>query len=219
MTDLAHFMEFLPCIKAETDVIVNVSTDDSLSTGIIKRMAPAVAASPEMCLLNTGSLNFAMHPLTNHYAECKCDWEQDYICRSISNVFRNTFDDIENVAKTLVWNNDCKSENEFHDVRQIQNHVFMKQTADCLFGKDYQRSMIGAGAAQMRLGAVAAQMSGHVRADLEASLLIERGKLATSDVQEVTKMREILEDQGNTIATPQAVRALISPKGVDQVTF
>ena len=249
--DPDHFMEFLPRIKAETDAIVNISTGGSLSTGIEDRMAPAVRASPEMCSLNMGSLNFAMHPLADRYKEWKYDWEEAYVRGSVGNIFRNTFDDIGKVAETLGKEHGCRFEHECYDVghlynlkfcmdqgmfhapvflqfvmgilggitANIDNLVFMKQTADRLFGDSYRWSVIGAGAAQMRLGAVAAQMGGNVRVGLEDSLFIERGKLATSNAQQVRKMRDILELQGNQIATPDEAREMLALKGADKVTF
>lgn len=249
--DPAHFMEFLPRIKAETDAIVNISTGGSLSTGIDDRMAPAVTASPEMCSLNMGSLNFAMHPLADRYKEWKYDWEEAYVRGSVGNIFRNTFDDIGKVAQTLGGDHAVKFEHECYDVghiynlkfcvdqgmfkapiflqfvmgilggitANIDNLVFMKQTADRLFGTDYQWSVIGAGAQQMKLGAVAAQMGGHVRVGLEDSLFIERGVLATSNAQQVNKMRGILETQGNQVATPAEARKMLGLKGAEQVNF
>ncbi|MEW9921548.1 3-keto-5-aminohexanoate cleavage protein [Marimonas sp. MJW-29] len=249
--DPAHFMEFLPRIKAETDAIVNISTGGSLSTGIEDRMAPAVAASPEMCSLNMGSLNFAMHPLADRYKEWKYDWEEAYVRGSVGNIFRNTFDDIGKVAKTLGGDHQVKFEHECYDVghiynlkfcvdqgmfkapiflqfvmgilggitANIDNLVFMKQTADRLFGTDYQWSVIGAGAQQMKLGAVAAQMGGHVRVGLEDSLFIERGVLAASNAQQVEKMRGILETQGNVVVTPAEAREMLGLKGADRVAF
>lgn len=249
--DPAHFMEFLPRIKAETDAIVNISTGGSLSTGIEDRMAPAVAASPEMCSLNMGSLNFAMHPLADRYSEWKYDWEEAYVRGSEGNIFRNTFEDIGKVAQTLGKTHGCRFEHECYDVghiynlkfcmdqgmfeapvflqfvmgilggitANIDNLVFMKQTADRLFGSNYRWSVIGAGGAQMRLGAVAAQMGGNVRVGLEDSLFIERGKLATSNAQQVRKMREILELQGNEIATPDEARAALALKGQQNTTY
>jgi uncharacterized protein (DUF849 family) len=101
----------------------------------------------------------------------------------------------------------------------IDNLVFMKQTADRLFGDSYQWSVIGAGGQQMKLGAVAAQMGGHVRVGLEDSLFIERGVLASSNAQQVTKMRGILEEQGNEIASPEEARAMLGLKGGDRVNF
>jgi len=102
---------------------------------------------------------------------------------------------------------------------EIDNLEFMKQTADKLFGDSYQWSVIGAGGAQMKLAAKAAAMGGHVRVGLEDSLYIERGQLAKSNAQQVEKIKGILAEQGNTIATPDEARAMLKLKGADNVNF
>ena len=71
----------------------------------------------------------------------------------------------------------------------------------------------------MKMAAVAAQMGGHVRVGLEDSLFIERGKLATSNAQQVEKIKNILIEQGNKIATPDEARLMLGLKGSDQVAF
>ena len=102
---------------------------------------------------------------------------------------------------------------------EIDNLVFMKRTADRLFGDNYQWSVIGAGGQQMKMAAVAAQMGGHVRVGLEDSLFIERGKLATSNAQQVEKVKSILIGQGNQIASPDEARTMLGLKGASQVGF
>ncbi len=87
--------------------------------------------------------------------------------------------------------------------------VDMRRTADKLFGKDYQWSMLAAGRNQMALGTMAAVMGGHVRVGLEDNLWIGKGQLATSNAQQVTKIRTILEELGLAIATPDEARAII----------
>ena len=62
-------------------------------------------------------------------------------------------------------------------------------------------------------------MGGHVRVGLEDSLFIARGELATSNAQQVTKIRRILEDLGAEIATPEEARELLDLKGGDRVGF
>ena len=102
---------------------------------------------------------------------------------------------------------------------EIENLVFMKRTADKLFLDGYQWSVIGAGNQQMRLASVAAQMGGHVRVGLEDSLYIARGELATSNAQQVEKVRDILALQGNQIASPDEARQMLGLKGAEKVGF
>ncbi len=102
---------------------------------------------------------------------------------------------------------------------EVDNLVFMKRTADRLFGEDYRWSVLGAGGAQMSLAATASQMGGNVRVGLEDSLFISRGKLATSNAQQVTKIRRIVEDLGCEVASPDEAREILGLKGGDQVAF
>lgn len=101
----------------------------------------------------------------------------------------------------------------------IDNLVFMKRTADRLFGDAYRWSVLGAGAAQLPLAAAAAQLGGNVRVGLEDSLFIERGRLAASNAEQVHKVRRILEDLGHQIASPQEARDILALKGGDKVGF
>lgn len=102
---------------------------------------------------------------------------------------------------------------------EVDNLIFMKRTADRLFGDDYRWSVLGAGGAQMGLAATASQMGGNVRVGLEDSLFISRGKLAESNAQQVTKIRGIVEDLGCEVATPDEARELLGLKGGDRVAF
>lgn len=100
-----------------------------------------------------------------------------------------------------------------------ENLMFMKETADKLFGDDYRWSVLGAGRHQMPLITQAAMMGGHVRVGLEDSLYIGAGKLAASNAEQVAKIRRILEELGLEIATPADAREILALKGGDQVGF
>ena len=97
--------------------------------------------------------------------------------------------------------------------------MHMRRTADRLFGKHYQWSVLGAGAAQLRIAAMAAAMGGNVRVGLEDSLWAGPGELATSSAVQVGLVRQVIEGLGKTIATPDEARNILSLKGADQVAF
>jgi len=90
---------------------------------------------------------------------------------------------------------------------------YMRRTADRLFGDAYQWSVLGAGRNQMTIARQAAQLGGHARVGLEDSLWIDKGQLATSNAQQVEKVRGILSDLGLEIATPDEARAILRLKG------
>ncbi|MEM9630426.1 MAG: 3-keto-5-aminohexanoate cleavage protein [Pseudomonadota bacterium] len=246
-----HFKAFLPVIKQATDAVVNVSTGGSLVNTMEERIAPAKWASPEMCSLNMGSMNFSFHPIADRIKDFKYDWEEDYIRNSEGYIFRNTFADIRYVASELGGIHGVKFEHECYDVGHlynlkfcmdaglfkppvfiqfifgilggigpdIDNLVFMKRTADRLFGDDYQWSVLGAGGAQMPFATTASQMGGNVRVGLEDSLMISRGQLARSNAEQVTKIRRIVEDLGCEVATPDEAREMLDLKGGDRTAF
>ena len=102
---------------------------------------------------------------------------------------------------------------------EVDNLIFMKRTADGLFGDDYRWSVLGAGAAQMPLATTGSQMGGHVRVGLEDSLFVSRGILAENNAQQVAKIRRIVEDLGCEVATPDEARDILALKGGDRVNF
>ena len=97
--------------------------------------------------------------------------------------------------------------------------MHMKRTADRLFGDDFRWSVLGAGANQFRVAAQAATLGGNVRVGLEDSLWAGRGELATSNAVQVRKVRNIIENLGLEIATPEEARKMLQLKGGDQVAF
>jgi uncharacterized protein (DUF849 family) len=97
--------------------------------------------------------------------------------------------------------------------------LHMKRTADRLFGDQYHWSVLAAGQHQMRIATMAALMGGNVRVGLEDSLYIARGELATTNAQQVMKVRRILEELGMRVATPAEAREMLDLKGRTAVGF
>ena len=101
----------------------------------------------------------------------------------------------------------------------VDNLVFMRRTADRLFGEDYVWSVLGSGRYQFGLVTVGAVMGSHVRVGLEDNLYLGKGELARSNADQVRKIRAILENLSLEIATPDEARAMLHLKGLDQVAF
>ncbi|HEY0203201.1 MAG TPA: 3-keto-5-aminohexanoate cleavage protein [Acetobacteraceae bacterium] len=102
---------------------------------------------------------------------------------------------------------------------EVQNLQFMKDTADRLFGDKYVWSVLAAGRHQMAFTTMAGIMGGNVRVGLEDSLYIGRGQMATSNAQQVAKIKRILEELSLEVATPAEARAILHLKGGDRVGF
>lgn len=100
-----------------------------------------------------------------------------------------------------------------------ENLLHMRATADRLFGDDYYLSVLAAGRHQMPFVTMSAILGGNVRVGLEDSLYAGKGKLATSNAEQVAKIRRILEELSFEIATPAEARAMLATKGRDNVGF
>jgi uncharacterized protein (DUF849 family) len=100
-----------------------------------------------------------------------------------------------------------------------ENVMFLKTTADRLFGDDYLFSALAAGKHQMRLITLSALLGGSVRVGLEDSLYAGKGQMATSNAVQVAKIRRIIEELSLEVATPDEARALMQTKGGDNVAF
>jgi uncharacterized protein (DUF849 family) len=100
-----------------------------------------------------------------------------------------------------------------------ENLLHMRATADRLFGSDYYLSVLAAGRHQLPFVTLSAILGGNVRVGLEDSLYAGKGKLATSNAEQVAKIRRILEELSFEIATPAEARAMLLTKGRDNVNF
>ncbi len=97
--------------------------------------------------------------------------------------------------------------------------MHMRRTADRLFGDAYLWSILGAGRNQIPLATIGAAMGANVRVGLEDSLWAGPGKLAESNAQQVTKMRQVLEGMSLEVASPAEAREMLALKGGDAVGF
>jgi uncharacterized protein (DUF849 family) len=100
-----------------------------------------------------------------------------------------------------------------------ENVAHMRRIADKLFGDDYVWSILAAGRHQMPLVTMGAIMGASVRVGLEDSLYLEKGRLAKSNAEQVTRIRTILEALSLSIASPDEARAMLGLKGSSQVGF
>lgn len=101
-----------------------------------------------------------------------------------------------------------------------ENLMFMKETADRLFGRDgYQWSVLAGGRHQMTMATMAATMGGNVRVGLEDSLYAGPGKMAESNAEQVTMIRSVIEALKKTVASPDDARRMLGLKGAGKVAF
>ena len=100
-----------------------------------------------------------------------------------------------------------------------ENLMHMKRIADRLFGNDYQWSVLAGGRHQLSFASMAAMMGGNIRVGLEDSLYAGKGRLATSNAEQVSIVRSIVEKLSMEVASADEARAMLALKGGDQVGF
>ena len=122
--DPALFMQFLPRIKQNTDAVINITTGGGLGMTLEERLAAGIQASPEMCSLNMGSMNFNISQAGNRIKEWKYDWEKPYLDATDNFIFRNTFKDIENIVERLGKGHGTRFEFECYDIGHLYNLAY-----------------------------------------------------------------------------------------------
>jgi uncharacterized protein (DUF849 family) len=244
------FEPILRAIKQQSNAVINITTGGSPTMSVEERLLPCTVFKPEVASLNMGSMNFGLFPMLARYKDFKHDWEQPYLEGSKDRIFKNTFQDIENIL-TRCAQNGTRFEIECYDIGHLyvlahfaerglvkppffvqsvfgilggigghpEDVMHMKRTADRLFGKEYQWSVLGAGRNQLAIAAMAVSMGGNLRVGLEDNLWIGPGKLAESNAQQVRAARQIVEGMGLEVATPADAREILALKGNDKVNF
>lgn len=99
------------------------------------------------------------------------------------------------------------------------NLLHMRTLAHRLFGEDVEWSVLAAGRHQMGLATIGAVCGSNVRVGLEDSLYASKGRLATSNAEQVERIRRVLSDLSLDIATPAEARRRLALKGADAVGF
>ncbi len=119
--DPAVFMQFLPRITQATKAVVNITTCGGHKMTLDERLAAPLQASPEMCSLNMGSMNFGLYPMLARYKDFQHDCEKPYLEGTDDLIFRNTFRDIERILKDLGQAHGTRFEFECYDVGHLYN--------------------------------------------------------------------------------------------------
>ena len=101
-----------------------------------------------------------------------------------------------------------------------ESMLFMIDQAKKLLGNDIQYSTVAGGRRMFRFATMMAIQGGNVRVGMEDGLYIRaNGDLATSNAQQVAKIKTILESLDYEIASPQEAREMLHLKGKDHLKF
>jgi uncharacterized protein (DUF849 family) len=99
------------------------------------------------------------------------------------------------------------------------NLLHMRTLAYRLFGDEVEWSVLAAGRHQIGLATIGALCGSNVRVGLEDSLYLSKGRLATSNAEQVERVCRILNDLSLDVASPAETRRRLALKGAGNVGF
>ncbi len=112
------FRQFLPRIKAASNVVINLTTGGAPTMLVEERLQPALQLKPEVASLNMGSMNFGLYEMIPRFKEWKHDWELPYLDGSHDRIFKNTFKDIAHILESCS-DNGTRFEIECYDIGHL----------------------------------------------------------------------------------------------------
>jgi uncharacterized protein (DUF849 family) len=204
---------------------------------------------PELASLNAGSMNFALFPLLSRYKEWKFEWEKERLATSEDFIFPNTFKSMKEYCaafneagtKPEFEAYDAGMVNNVAFAIQagyVKQPVYIQfvmgvlggitpSPENLLFLVDYARKQIGnfifsvcvAGRAQFPICTQSLLIDGNCRVGLEDNLYLEKGVMAKSNAEQVTKMVRIAKEFGLEPVTPDEARGILGLKGIDKVNY
>ncbi|MFM8315723.1 MAG: 3-keto-5-aminohexanoate cleavage protein [Deltaproteobacteria bacterium] len=207
---LEHFQRSVDAIKkaCKKTPVIQFSTGGAVGEAMEKRIA-SLALKPEMASFNLGTMNFG------------------------EEIFVNTFEDMRRLAEAFK-KHQVVPEFEIYDAGHIDNlkklikEGWVQAPYHCQFvlgvpgamsgdisgliylvehlPKDSTWGVAGIGRFELPLAIHAMLMGGNVRVGLEDNIYYEKGKLASSNAQLISRIARIAKELGRDIASPEEAR-------------
>lgn len=234
--DVGLFRELLAIIGDSSDVVVNLTTGGSPHMTVEERVAPAVTLAPELASLNMGTMNFGLFPMLDRFSDFAHDWEVAHLGNKgliFKNSFEDIEGILKTCgAQGTRFEFECYDVSHLYSLAHfldrglvepplfvqsvvgllggiganVEDLLHLRRTADRLFGDDYEWSVLGAGASQIRTAAISLAVGGNARVGLEDSLWDGPGRLAESSRVQVDRVRDITKALHREPATPAEAR-------------
>lgn len=248
-SDLNLFKEIITSIKSRCNMVVCITTGGGMGMSTEERVAPVKRYKPELASFNAGSINFALFPLLSRYKEWKFGWEKERLAKSEDFIFPNTFKSMKEYCaafdecgtKPEFEAYDAGMVNNIAFMVQsgwTKKPVYIQfvlgvlgaltpSPENLLFLVDYAHRQLGdfifsvcvAGRAQFPICTQSLLIDGNCRVGLEDNLYLEKGLMAKSNAEQVTKMVRIAKEFGVEPATPDEARRILGLKGIDKVNY
>ena len=225
------------------------TTGGRLTEPVEKRVKVVSSLKPEMASLNAGSLNFGLFHVVDKIKKWKYQWEKEYLEGTEDVIFPNTFKTMreylaviyENKTKPELEIYDVGMINNVAFLIKAgyvrkpvylqfvmgilggipatpQNLIFLVESAKSAIG-DFEFSVCAAGKMQFHLCTQSLILGGHARVGLEDNLYLDKGVIAKSNAEQVSKIIRIAKELGLEPATPNEARKILNLKGLGRVNF
>jgi len=236
-------------VKKQCDVVLCFTTGGKLGEPLENRVRVVTTLEPELASLNAGSLNFALFHIVQNVDKWKYEWEKSYLEGTEDFIFPNTFKTMRQYLEIMeqhgtkpefeiydvgMLNNLAFLINEGHVTTPvylqfvmgilggipatIPNFQFLLETAQKQIA-DFEFSVCAAGKNQFPLCTMSLLSGGHARVGLEDNLYLEKGVLAKSNAEQISKIIRIAGEFGIEPATPAEARQILGLKGIDRVQY
>ena len=234
--DTGLFRELLEEIQGSSDVVVNLTTGGSPHMTVDERVGPAMDLAPELASLNMGTMNMGLFPMLDRFKDLEHDWERTHLGNKdlvFKNTFADIERILKTCGdQGTRFEFECYDTAHLYNLAHflerglvrpplfiqtvvgllggigadVEDLLHMRRTATRLFGDQFEWSVLGAGSAQIRVGAIALALGGNARVGLEDSLWDGPGRLAESSRVQVERVRTVAETLYRDVATPAEAR-------------
>jgi len=247
--DQDAYREIAVRVKRKCDIILCFTTGGRVTEPLEKRVKVVSSLKPEMASLNAGSLNFGLFHVVGKIKKWKYKWEKELLEGTEDVIFPNTFKTMREYLAVIYKNKtkpefEIYDAGMINNVAFLikagyirkplylqfvlgilggipatpQNLIFLVDSAKRAIG-DFEFSVCAAGKMQFPLCTQSLILGGHARVGLEDNLYLEKGVMAKSNAEQVSKVIRIAKELGLKPATPNEARKILSLKGLGRVNF
>lgn len=249
VSDVNIYRETISRIKSRCNMVICITTGGGLGMTAEERLVPVSIFKPELASFNAGSVNFALFHALDRYNNFKFDWERRYLAMTEDYIFPNTFKSMKDFARIFGENDtkpefEVYDSGMINNIAfmiekgQVKKPVYIQfvmgvlggitpSSENLLFLVDYAKKLIGdfefsvcvAGRTQFSICTQSLLIGGNVRVGLEDNLYLEKGIMAKSSAEQVSKIVKIAKELGIEPATSDEARKILGLKGSDKVYF
>jgi uncharacterized protein (DUF849 family) len=234
--DTGLFKELLAEIQSKSDVVVNLTTGGSPHMSVDERIGPAIDLAPELASLNMGTMNMGLFPMLDRFSDLKHDWERTHLGNKdlvFKNTFADIERILKTCGdQGTRFEFECYDTAHLYNLAHflerglvkpplfvqsvvgllggigadVEDLLHLRRTAQRLFGDQFEWSVLGAGAAQIRVGTIALALGSNARVGLEDSLWDGPGRLAESSRVQVERIKAAAGVLYRDLASPAEAR-------------